>query len=161
MLHNSIKYEMYIQKLEYDMELKTAYGVGKILFGMKPKDVENELGKPSQTFKDDDGNQIYVYNDLRLRLEFYDDEENRLALIATSSPLSTVNSKTVINETFAEVKLLFDPKGNCAWEVEIEDITTRHFCEDNWTTVDVEFGKISKIEIGALIKNDEFQWKFK
>ncbi len=144
------------------MDLRPGLGIGKVLFGMKSTDIVGILGIPSLKITSDDGNQVLAYNDLMLRLEFYSDEDNRLALISCNSGLMTFDGKTIIGESLDFVKILLDKKGLYKWEAEKDDIFSRHFCEEVWTTIEVEFGKISKIEIGALIKgNDEFDWKFK
>ena len=52
-------------------------GVDKLLFGMKEKDVKILYGEPDKQFKDEDKNIIYLYNEKKLRLTFYQDEEFR------------------------------------------------------------------------------------
>jgi phosphatidylserine decarboxylase len=40
-------------------------------------------------------------------------------------------------------------------------LTENHFNEENWLILQSEFGRIVKVEIGAVIKNEEdFDWKF-
>ena len=60
------------------MKVNSKSGIDKLLFGMKQKDVEVLYGKPNKQFKDEDENIIYLYNALKLRLTFYEDEAFRL-----------------------------------------------------------------------------------
>ena len=134
-------------------------GIDQLLFGMKQKDVETLYGKPSKQFNDDDGNIIYLYNDQKLRLTFYEDEDYRLGYIITSNAEATVLNQKVIGKNIEQIKadLPFT-----TWEVEEFDSTENHFNESNWLILQAEFNTIIRAEVGAIIKdNDEFDWKFK
>ena len=134
-------------------------GIDQLLFGMKQKDVEALYGKPSKQFNDDDGNIIYLYNDQKLRLTFYEDEDYRLGYIITSNAEATVLNQKVIGKNIEQIKadLPFT-----TWEVEEFDSTENHFNESNWLILQSEYDSIIRVEIGAIIKDsDEFDWKFK
>lgn len=134
-------------------------GIDQLLFGMKQKDIEALYGKPSKQFNDDDGNIIYLYNDQKLRLTFYEDEDYRLGYIITSNAEATVLNQKVIGKNIEQIKadLPFT-----TWEVEEFDSTENHFNESNWLILQAEFNTIIRAEVGAIIKdNDEFDWKFK
>ncbi|WP_284653638.1 hypothetical protein [Flavobacterium terrisoli] len=134
-------------------------GVGQLLFGMKQNHVEAIYGKPSKQFKDEDGNVIYLYNDQKFRLTFYEDEAFRLGYIITSNTEATLLNKTVIGKNVNDIKNELPFKN---WEEEDFDSTENHFNESNWLILQAEFGVIIRVEIGAIIKdNDEFDWKFK
>lgn len=140
------------------MIVNPKYGVDKLLFGMKQPDIQAIYGTPSKKFYDEEGNVIYVYNNAMLRLTFYEDEDFRLGYIITSNPEATVLNNTIIGRNVVEVKnkLPFS-----SWEQEDFDSTENHFNESNWLILQAEFGKIIRVEIGAIIKdNDEFDWKF-
>ena len=143
------------------MEVKLKFGIDQLLFGMKQADVKKLYGEPDKQFKDDDKNIIFVYNQLQLRLTFYDDEDLRLGYIISSNPRLTINDKVVINETVEEVKKQLEVNKIKSWEKEDFDLTENHFNEENWLILQSEFGRIVKVEIGAVIKNEEdFDWKF-
>lgn len=134
-------------------------GIDQLLFGMKQEDVEALYGKPSKQFNDEDGNIIYLYNDQKLRLTFYEDEDYRLGYIITSNAEATVLNQKVIGKNIEQIKadLPFT-----TWEVEEFDSTENHFNESNWLILQAEFNTIIRAEVGAIIKdNDEFDWKFK
>lgn len=134
-------------------------GIDQLLFGMKQNHVETIYGKPSKQFKDDDDNVIYLYNDKKLRLTFYEDEAFRLGYIITSNEEATLLGKAVIGKNIVEIKSELPFK---TWEEEDFDSTENHFNESNWLILQSEFDVIIRVEIGAIIKdNDEFDWKFK
>ena len=111
---------------------------------------------------DDDVNVIFVYNTKQLRLTFYDDEDLRLGYIISSNSELTLFDKLVINSTVEEVKKQLELHQIKSWEIEEFDQTENHFNENNWLILQSEFGRITKVEIGAVIKNeDDFDWKFK
>jgi hypothetical protein len=134
-------------------------GVDQLLFGMKQNHVEAIYGQPSKQFKDDDGNVIYLYNNQKLRLTFYEDEAFRLGYIITSNEEATLLGITVMGKNVTQIKSELPFK---TWEEEDFDSTENHFNESNWLILQAEFDTIIRVEIGAIIKdNDEFDWKFK
>jgi hypothetical protein len=141
------------------MEIKPTLGIAELIFGMKPKDVENLWGRPNENFKDEDENIIYIYNEKLARLTFYHEEENKLSLILCSNPELTYQNKKVMHEQETNAVTNFSNLKN--WTKDQEDITTIYFNEDNWLYLQMEFGFVTKIEMGVVTKNiDEFDWKF-
>ncbi len=137
-------------------------GTDKLQFGMKQSDVILILGNPDKKFNDDDKNIIFLYNDLKLRLTFYEDEQFRFGYLISSNPDLVLFDLNVIGQDGLDVKnkLIFD--GIKTWEQESFDSTENYFNESNWLTLQVEFGTIIRVEIGAIINDkDEFDWKFK
>ena len=134
-------------------------GVDQLLFGMKQKDVIALYGSPDKQFEDDDHNIIYLYNKQQLRITFYEDEEMMLGYIITSHPEVTLLGKKIMCREVAEVKNELPFK---SWEQEDFDSTENHFNESNWLVLQSEYGKIIRLEIGAIINDkDEFEWKYK
>lgn len=141
------------------MILNPKNGVDSLLFGMKQKDVIACLGNPDKVFKDEDGNEIILYNEKKLRLTFYEDENFRLGYIITSNPNCSLLDTMIIGNSITRVKEVLQFKN---WEEEVFDSTTNYFNESNWLTFQVEFGVINKVELGATINDkDEFNFKFK
>ena len=141
------------------MKVNLKNGIGDLLFGMKQKHVEAILGKPNKQFLDDDNNVIYLYNNQKLRLTFYEDENFRLGYIITSNPEATVLDKKVIGKNIDDVKKSLPIKD---WDTEDFDSTTNHFNESNSLIFQTEFEQVIRIELGAIINdNDEIEWKFK
>lgn len=143
------------------MELKPKFGLDQLLFGMKQKDVESLYGKADSVFKDEDDNQILLYNALKARLTFYQEEDFRLGYIIISNPEIRLFNQKVIGQDLIEVKSFLEKKGFTLFEEEVFDSVTNYFNEDNWIILQAEFGQVIKVEMGAIIKNkDEFDWKF-
>jgi hypothetical protein len=134
-------------------------GVDQLLFGMKQNHVEAIYGKPSKQFKDEDGNVLCHYNTQKITLTFYEDENYRLGYIACSNPEATILGNKVIGKNVESIKADLPFK---SWSVEDFDSFENHFNESNWLILQSEFDEIVRVEIGAIIKdNDEFDWKFK
>lgn len=141
------------------MKLNPKNGIDQLLFGMKQKDVIALYGNPDKQFEDDDSNVIFLYNDLKFRLTFYEDEDFRLGYIITSNLEVLLLDKKIIGRNVSELKQELPFK---TWEQEDFDSTENHFNESNWLILQSEFGIVIRAEIGAIINdNDEFDWKFK
>lgn len=134
-------------------------GIDKLLFGMKKKDVELLYGKPNKQFTDDDGNTIYLYNNLKFRLTFYEDEDFKLGYIISSNQDVTLLNKKVIGVNVVELKNALPFKN---WEQEDFDSTENHFNESNWIVLQSEYDTVIRLELGAVLNDkDEFVFKFK
>lgn len=143
------------------MKLYPTSGIDQLLFGMKQYDVEQLYGKPDKQFYDDDQNMIWVYNQQKWRLTFYDDEDLRMGYIIVSNPEVTLFDRKVIGEEVADIKTALENHNFKSWEKEDFDLAENHFNEDHWLILQSEFGQVIKVEIGAIINdNDEFNWKF-
>ena len=141
------------------MKINLKNGIDQLLFGMKQKDVISIFATPDKQFEEDDANLIFLYNNQKLRLTFYEDEDFRLGYLITSNKNATLFDKKIIGENVNKV-LLDLPFKN--WETEDFDSTTNHFNESNWFTIQSEYDEIIRIELGATINDkDEFDWKFK
>lgn len=134
-------------------------GIDKLVFGMKKKDVELLYGKPNKQFTDDDGNTIYLYNNLKFRLTFYEDEDFKLGYIISSNQDVTLLDKKVIGVNVVELKNVLPFKN---WEQEDFDSTENHFNESNWIVLQSEYDTVIRLELGAVLNDkDEFVFKFK
>lgn len=141
------------------MKINPKNGIDQLLFGMKQSDVIALYGNPDKQFEDDDSNIIFLYNDKKLRLTFYEDENFRLGYLITSNADCTLLDQKIIGRNVEEVKNQLPFK---SWETESFDSTENHFNESNWLILQSEYEIIIRIEIGAIINdNDEFDWKFK
>lgn len=143
------------------MQIKPKFGIDKLLFGMKINDVKSLFGEPNKQFKDEDKNLIYVYNQLQLRLTFYEDEAFRLGYVICSNPDLLLYDAFVIGRKVEEIKNELEKHFYKTWEIEDFDIAENHFNEEHWLILQSEFDQIRKVEIGAIINDkDEFDWRF-
>lgn len=143
------------------MKINLKNGIDKLLFGMLQKDVIAIYGKPTKTYKDEEENVIFLYNEQKIRLTFYVEEDLKLGYIVSSNENLTVFDQKIIGKTIDTIKKELAPKGLKTWEEESFDTYENYFNEDFWMIVQTEFGFAVKVELGAIIKNDEFEWKFK
>jgi hypothetical protein len=143
------------------MKIKLKSGIGELLFGMKEKDVKALYGEPSRQFKDEEKNTIYLYNDKKLRLTFYADEDLRLGYIIASGTDLELSSEKVIGQKWDALEPKLIAGGIKEFEKETFDATENNFNEANWVIFQVEFNEVIRVELGATINNkDEFDWKF-
>ena len=144
------------------MEIKLKFGIDKLLFGMQQKDVEAIYGKPNMQYKDDEENIVYVYNAHKMRLTFYEDEELRLGYITSTNENLELFGSKVIGKEWNEVKSLLEQNKLTQFEAEVVDGTENYFFENNWLFVNVDYGTVFKLEIGAIFTDneDDFDWKF-
>lgn len=141
------------------MKINPKNGIDLLLFGMRQHDVIAIYGSPDKQFEDDDKNIIFLYNKEKLRLTFYEDENFRLGYLITSNPDCMVLDQKLIGRNVNDVKEALPFK---TWETEDFDSTENHFNESNWLILQSEFEEIIRVEVGAIINdNDEFDWKFK
>ena len=144
-----------------NMQIKPKFGVDQLLFGMIQTDVKKIYGNPDKQFKDEDRNIIYLYNKQKMRLTFYEDEDFRLGYIIASHPEMTLFDNKILGRKVSEVQKELEKQQFKTWEKEDFDSVENHFNEDHWLILQSEYDQIIKVEIGAIIKNqDEFDWKF-
>lgn len=143
------------------MKIVLKSGIDGLLFGMQEKDVTTLLGAPSRTYKDEDKNTIYLYNDKKLRLTFYADEDFRLGYIIASGKDLQLYGQPVIGNTWEKISAAAKENGIKDFEQENFDSVENYFNEANWIIFQVEYNEIIRIEVGAVINSkDEFDWKF-
>jgi hypothetical protein len=145
-----------------NMNINLKSGIGGLLFGMKEKNVAALLGEPTRRFIDDEKNTVYQYNAQKLRLTFYADEDFKLGYITGASENLGLLGGKAIGQPWPEIEKRLVAAGIKDFEKESADITEAYFNEANWLLVQVEFGHVTRIEVGAVINNkDEFEWKFR
>ena len=143
------------------MKINLKSGIEQLLFGMKQNDVTTIYGKPDRNYKDEDDNVILVYNKLKMRLTFYQEEDLRLGYIVASSPKLELFGNLIIDKPIASVKKELAAKGITKFTQEEFDTFENYFNEENWFVLQTEFEEVVKFEIGAIInQKDEFDWKF-
>lgn len=144
------------------MEIKLKFGIDKLLFGMKQKDVEAIYGKPNTQYNDDEENVVYVYNAYKMRLTFYEEEDLRLGYITSTNENLLLFGEKLIGKNWTDVKNVLTDKKLTQFETELVDGTENYFFESNWLFVNVDYGQVFKIEIGAIFTDneDDFDWKF-
>ena len=143
------------------MKINLKNGIDQLLFGMKQKDVTAICGKPTKEYKDEDGHQILVYNNLKMRLTFYQDEEFKLGYIVASSTALELFGNKIIGQKIEDVKKNLAVQKITKFTQEEFDTFENYFNEDNWIIFQTEFDEVVKFELGAIINDkDEFEWKF-
>jgi hypothetical protein len=142
------------------MQLKPGKGLGELTFGMLPTTVVAKLGEPDRIFVSDDEEDefIYQYNELRMMLTFYKHDNDRMGYIRTSNPAVTYNGAPLIDEPVKAI-LEGSMKAVKNWQVEKYDFFDTYLNEKSWIVLNVEYERISDVEIGVpLDENDVYLW---
>jgi hypothetical protein len=143
------------------MEIKLQHGFDRLLFGMTQKYVETLYGKPNRVIKDEEDNIIYVYNQEKMKLTFYADEDFRLGYITISNPAATLLGSKALQTVWDLVQDTLALNKIDKYDQHEEDGVQIYFNEENWLMLYVDYNEVVKIEIGAIINDkDEFNWKF-
>ena len=145
------------------MKINPKSGIDQLIFGMKQKDVKALYGNPDKQYEDEDSNVIYLYNDKKIRLTFYEDEEFRLGYLISSHPELELFSEKIIGKNWKVVEEVLTAKNIKSLEKENFDSVDNYFNESNWMIFQVEYNEVIRFELGAVFneKADEFDWKFK
>ena len=107
------------------MKIFPKKGIDQLLFGMKPAAVEKIMGQPNKRFDDEDQNKIYLYDNEKLSLTFYEEENFRLGYITTTNSKFTVFEKSIIGLTIKDAKKSISEIQK--WELEDFDNFEHHF----------------------------------
>ena len=143
------------------MELKPNIGVGKLRFGMFQKMIYQSLGIPDKITEDeDDSDSTYIeYNKDKLRLTIYKNEDKRLGYIQCASPKLSYNGLKLIDQKVDYVKNEVFGDLIKKWELDEYVFWYTLADDENWLTLNVEFGRVTSVEIGAPWKNEnEYDW---
>ncbi len=143
------------------MKIKPGIGIGDIKFGMTQDEVVKILGEPDRIIEDsEDENKLYLeYNEHRLRLTIYVDEEGRLGYMVCTHPSLTYNDQTIIDAKIESAYNDIFPELVEAWLQEEYDTFYSYGDDQYWITLNVEYGHITSFEIGVPLSEDrKYQW---
>ncbi|WP_100616383.1 hypothetical protein [Confluentibacter citreus] len=134
------------------MKVKPGIGINDIKFGMSENQILSLIGKPSKIIideDDEDKNQVYQYNELKLRLTFYNEFNGKLGYIRVANPKIEINGNPIIGIQIEDVFKSYGlSKEN--WNEEKYFTFNSYFNEKKWTTLNVEYDVVTDIEFGYL-----------
>ncbi|MGK0407835.1 MAG: hypothetical protein ACJAZH_001660 [Roseivirga sp.] len=138
------------------MEIHLQKGIGEVRFGMTRAEVEKVIGKPDvEKLDSEDPNElIWEFNDLKLRLTFYENENHRMVYIRGSHANMSLNKHVFIDQKIDKVLSQIDSDLE-AWEVDDQDLFTAYFNEKNWFSFNVEYQRITDFEMGVPLDSEE------
>lgn len=143
------------------MEIRPGIGIGDIIFGYKQPDITSLLGEPDKViaYKDDDQNElIYLYNEQKVEVTFYKDQDHKLGYIRSANEALTYKGMPIIGQPIKVVlKNVFGDFGD--WEFEDYGSFEVYNCDDNWVSLHVAYGVITDLELGVLFNDDDtYDW---
>jgi hypothetical protein len=137
------------------MTIKPGIGINDIKFGMSENQILSLIGKPSKIIideDDEDKNQVYQYNELKLRLTFYNEFNGKLGYIRVANPKIEINGNPIIGIQIEDVFKSYElSKEN--WNEENYFTFNSYFNENKWTTLNVEYDVVTDMEFGYLFDN--------
>jgi hypothetical protein len=85
-----------------------------------------------------------------------------LGYITSTNENLTLFSKKIIGQNWSEVKELMVLNNFNQFEIETIEGTENYFYENIWLFLNIDYGKVFKVELGAVFidKEDSFDWKF-
>lgn len=134
------------------MEIKPGIGINEIKFGMTESQILSLIGKPSKIIldeEDEDKNRVYQYNELKLRLTFYNEYNGKLGYIRVANPKIEINGNPIIGIRIEDVFKSYELKKE-SWNKEHYFTFNSYFNECKWTTLNEEYGVVTDIEFGYL-----------
>lgn len=142
------------------MKLKPKIGFDNIKFGMTFKEVQKILKKPDRIIPDTDDDVFRAeWNNLKLRLTFSEDENDRLTYFVTKNNELIYNNNKIIGVDINNIKDNVFGDLIKKWEIDNYELFSVHFDQKNWISIHSEFDIIDKIEMGVPFKNDnEYKW---
>lgn len=129
-------------------------GYGEILFGMTRNDVCKILGNPDKIITCRDDGEEWIYNNLKIKIFFGDEENKRLYSIEVFHKESEYLSHTIIGMRLNDFRRFMESEGYNSFEYESYDYFETLYCDPLNTTFTVEFGEISSFEFSPLYKED-------
>ncbi len=134
------------------MIINPGIGINGIKFGMTESQILNLIGKPTIIIideDDEDNNRVYQYNELKLRLTFYNEFKGKLGYIRVANPKIEINGNPIIGIRIEDVFKSYGLKKE-NWNEEHYFTFNSFFNEKNWTTLNEEYGLVTDIEFGYL-----------
>jgi hypothetical protein len=111
------------------MEIQLGKGIGKLKFGMSQSDVESILGLPDriQMEAENDNNLITDYNEIKIRVTYYKDEDNKFSFIRCKNKNLTYNGFPIIDVNLNKLKNEIFNQNIDNWKIEEYGSFTSHF----------------------------------
>ena len=94
------------------------------------------------------------------KVEAKKEETLKISAIAIKKSDATDDIMAVLKAEGFNVDLAIDQDDSIIYKQEEFDLAVNYFNEDNWLILVSEFDTIVKVELGCIIVNDEFDWKF-
>lgn len=142
------------------MKLLPKKGTNQLTFGQSRSEVADIYGPPDREMVDqeNDNEIVWEYTEQKLRLTFYPEEAGRLGYIRSSNPQLEIDGLSIIDRKVEEVLNHIEPN-RAAWEKDDYDFFTTYFYEPVWLTLNVEFERVTHVELGVAFGDDDaFLW---
>ncbi|MEO0684021.1 MAG: hypothetical protein AAFY76_02975 [Cyanobacteria bacterium J06649_11] len=142
-----------------NMNINLCKGIGKVKFGMKEHEVFEILGSPSKIGLDSDDNRKYLYyNDIQMRISIFQNYDDRVGYIEVTSDNTRIGNIKVMGVNVNDF-IFKDFAYKLRWIKNEYDFFDVYSIDDLLVTIQSEFDKIIRFEMGTLISDDdEYIW---
>ncbi len=114
-------------------KIKLGTGIDDVKLGIKPDELENILGEPSEyEMSDDDGLAILHYDEKNLSFGFSEEYDNRLLSVTISDEDAQIEEVSLIGDSLQEVLDKLEVLG--ITNIDIEDISSEEFPDQQLVT---------------------------
>lgn len=139
------------------MILQPGIGLGPFTFGLSLAQVQLLEGIPDKNIQDsnDPDHWIVEYHALQCRLIFYQEEGGKLGYLHTSHPSCQYQGKNIIGQPIDKVlQEIFAPLTK-NWEIDEYDYWKCYTTYPAWITLNVEYGRVTSVELGTPFDEEE------
>lgn len=140
------------------MNIEIGKGLLNIKFGMQEDEIIQILGSPDKIINFREDGKEFLYNNLKLKLFFDIEENNRLYSIEVFKKSDTFLLTEVIGLPLKELLSFMKKNGYTKYEINNFDYFDTIYFNDCNTSFTVEFNEITSFEFSPLFKNDEIIW---
>jgi hypothetical protein len=136
------------------MEVKIGVGYGEIFFGTSIDEVISKIGHPSKIVSSNRNGVQFLYNDLKVKLFFDADENNRLYSIEVFDKSVILFSKRIIGMSCCEFTEHMRSNNYNTFEKEDYDFFETLYFNDCNLTATTEFDVVTSLEFSPLFSNN-------
>lgn len=132
------------------MELKPYIGVDDLVFGLSEQEIRSRLGTPDLIDEawNDENELIYQYNEHKLRLSFYYEDNGQLSYIRCANESIRYNNHPIIGQNIKTIISDIFKIEDSNWEIEEYEFHQCYYSKKLNLSINVQYDSVTDIEIG-------------
>ncbi len=135
------------------MTVNIGEGLLDLKFGMQEADVIHLLGAPDKIINEREDGKEYIYNSLKIKLFFDNDENNVLYSIEVFDKQCRFSENVYIGISVENLLDSMEKCGYSKYEIDDFDYFDVIYFEECNTSFTIEFGEVSSFEFSTLFKD--------
>jgi hypothetical protein len=137
------------------MNIEIGIGIANIKFGMKKSKIIELLGNPDRIVNLREDGEEFLYNSLKMKLFFSNEDDDRLYSIEIYKKDDTFLNTKVIGLSVEEFLSFMKSNGYSEYEIDNFDYFDTIYFDSCNTSFTIEFNEITSFEFSPLFKNDD------